>query len=207
MGTIKKTPAKKKPATAPATAPDTLWKALGRFQMKMPILHQGAKAHSYTYTDLKTIVETAVPIAYNEGLIFSFKLQGTGLLTRLIHMETGEIDGSFVELPQVELRGMNHPQSMGAIITYFKRYSISCLLNLVDSADIDAGGEANIVNKPNPQKTKKIISDVDFERFLENRGKVLEKNGEDLLIDDSWLLSRYALNPTQQQKLKEVQNG
>ena len=122
-------------------------------------------------------------------------------------METGEIDESFVELPQVELRGMNYPQSMGAIITYFKRYSIGAILNLVDSSDIDAGGEAKKVQTKAPEPSKKIISDVVFEKFLENRGKVLETNGKDLMIDDSWLLSRYALNPTQQQRLKEVING
>jgi hypothetical protein len=198
MATAKKTPAKKKTATAP----DNLWKALGRFAMKMPILHQGTKAHSYTYTDLKTIVETAVPIAYNEGLVWNYKLQGNGLLTRLVHMETGEVDESFVELPEVELRGMNSVQSRGAVITYFKRYSISCLLNLVDSSDIDVQGEVKKLSKE-PQKTLKIINDKDFDRFLENRNK--ESNG--VFIDDEWLLSRFVLNPQQQQKLKEVQNG
>tara|TARA_R110000751_G_scaffold76140_1_gene153188 strand:+ start:5661 stop:6254 length:594 start_codon:yes stop_codon:yes gene_type:complete len=194
----------KKPVKkATAKSPDNLWKALGRFQMKMPILHQGAKAHSYTYTDLKTIVQTAVPIAYEEGLVFSFKLQGTGLLTRLIHMETGEIDESFVELPQVELRGMNYPQSMGAIITYFKRYSIGAILNLVDSSDIDAGGEAKKVQTKAPEPSLKLINDDDFKKLLAMYGK--EWNGK--IITTEFIESAYALNPNQQKRLKEVSNG
>lgn len=198
MATTKKTTTRKTPKS-----PDTIWKALGRFAVKMPILHQGTKAHSYTYTDLKTIVETAVPIAYNEGLVWNYKLQGNGLLTRLIHMESGEIDESFVELPEVELRGMNSVQSRGAVITYFKRYSISCLLNLVDSSDIDVEGEVKKLSKEEPPKAQKMISDIDFDRFLENRGQVRN----DVMINDEWLLSRYVLNPAQQQKLKEVHHG
>ena len=194
----------KKPVKkATAKSPDNLWKALGRFQMKMPILHQGAKAHSYTYTDLKTIVQTAVPIAYEEGLVFSFKLQGTGLLTRLIHMETGEIDESFVELPQVELRGMNYPQSMGAIITYFKRYSIGAILNLVDSSDIDAGGEAKKVQTKAPEPSKKTINDIDFKKLIAMFGK--DWNGQ--TISEKWIDSKYALNPSQIDRMKEVING
>lgn len=184
-------------------AKDNIWKALGRFQTKMPILHQSSKAHSYTYTDLKTIVETAVPIAYNEGLVFTFKLQGTGLVTRLIHMETGEIDESFVELPEVELRGMNSVQSKGAVITYFKRYSIGAMLNLVDSSDIDVQGDVKVIEKPKPEPSLKMISDEDFKKLLAMYGK----DWKGSMVDEEFILNNYSLNPSQLKRLKEVSNG
>tara|TARA_R100001510_G_C7656866_1_gene217505 strand:- start:9494 stop:10114 length:621 start_codon:yes stop_codon:yes gene_type:complete len=206
MSETKKTPAKKttaKKTLADHKAKDTIWKALGRFQMKMPILHQGAKAHSYTYTDLKTIVETAVPIAYEEGLVWNYKLEGTGLTTRLFHMESGCFDESFVELPVVELRGMNSVQSKGAVITYFKRYSISCLLNLVDSSDIDVQGEIEKIKPKAPEPSLKLISDGDFKKLLAMYGK--EWKGK--IITTEFIESAYALNPNQQKRLKEVSNG
>ena len=181
----------------------TLWSALSNFQNEMPILHQGSKAHSYTYTDLKTIIETAVPIAHKHGLVINQKLDGTGMITRLTHIPSGEFDESRVELPQVELRGMNLAQSMGAIITYFRRYSISCMLNLVSDADIDASGETK---KPKPvykSNAKKMCNQKDWKRIMDKYGETVSG----IMIDHVWILERYTLTPIQQKELKEVMNG
>lgn len=195
MATTKKT-------TKTITKP-TLWSALSNFQNEMPILHQGSKAHSYTYTDLKTIIEVATPILHKHGLVVNSKLEGTGMITRLTHIPSGEFDESKVELPQVELRGMNSAQSMGAIITYFRRYSISCMLNLISDADIDASGETKKTKSVYKSNAKKICNQKDWERIMEKYGQTF--GGQ--IIDHVWIVERYTLTPSQQKELKEVMNG
>jgi hypothetical protein len=105
-------------------------------------------AHKIKYATLKTILETVRPvllrhhIRVRQGAERSFMLDEGGgskgrlvpVYTDLIHVITGELERTTIEIPVTRL----DPPAMGSAITYGKRYSILAALGLAtDEADDD----------------------------------------------------------------------
>lgn len=118
-----------------------LYKALALFQQKVPVIHQGATGHKYTYADLGTIITTIKPHLDNCGLMWFQKLNKGCIETSIIHIDSGECLESSIEIPQVQLGSMNPYQAYGSGITYYRRYSLSTALGLITDKDADASGE------------------------------------------------------------------
>jgi hypothetical protein len=119
-----------------------IYKSLALFQQEVKTIHQDTKGYGYTYTNLSTILETINPLLAKHGLGFTQLVNGTGVLTILFHVESGETIQSETDIPQgVTLKGMNEFQVLGSAITYIRRYSLSSMLGLVTDKDADAAGE------------------------------------------------------------------
>jgi len=129
------------------------YKALGSFQQECPVLLNNTKGHNYHYIKLSKLIFKINPLMKKYGLGFTQKLGtnketgNTSLTTVIFHKESGEFDSATVDIPIVELRPMNKYQSLGAGITYFKRYQLSAQLGIASDDDTDAFGTE--INTPN----------------------------------------------------------
>lgn len=110
-------------------------------------------AHKARYASLRQILESVGPALHNEGVRIrqgadrSFMLDEGGgskgrlvpVYTDLIHVESGEVERTTVEMPVTMLNA----QGMGSAVTYGKRYTLLAALGLAtDEADDD--GEATV---------------------------------------------------------------
>ncbi len=141
-----------------------IYKALADFQQEVPVILKDTSGFGYKYADLPKIFEVINPLMKKHGLGFTQGVTieaidgGTAtdvIATVLFHIESGEKIQSYTRIPQnVQLKGMNDFQVLGAAITYLRRYALSSMLGLVTDKDIDASGEQV---KP---KSKEIKDDV-----------------------------------------------
>lgn len=130
-----------------------IYKAIANFQQEMPVVGKDIEGYGYKYSDLPTIVKEINPILKKYGLGFVQPLCGTKLKTIIFHPESGETIESEVDLPVETLvyeendkkksvlkgfEGMNRAQAIGAMITYFRRYSLSSILGIITDKDPDA---------------------------------------------------------------------
>ena len=126
-----------------------IYKALAEFQNEVPVIHEDTKGYNYTYANLNTIFDTIKPLLKKHGLSFTQLLDGKNLKTVLFHIESGEtLEGSVEIETDVKLASMNHYQVFGSAITYFRRYSLSCLLGLITDKDVDVKGDRVEKSKP-----------------------------------------------------------
>jgi hypothetical protein len=124
------------------TTKATLWSALSDFQEECPAINKGAKGYGYKYADLPSIMEVINPLLTKHKLVISQPLDGRAIMTKLVHIPTGEIEFSRIEIPEgVSLKGMNQFQVDGSAITYYRRYALSSLLGIVTDDDTDAAGK------------------------------------------------------------------
>ena len=143
-----------------------LFKALAEFQNDVTVIHEDTKGYNYTYANLNSIFKVIKPLLKKHKLGFTQMLDGESLKTIIYHIPTGESMESSVVIPHTELKGMNLYQAFGSGITYFRRYSLSCVLGLITDKDIDATGE----QKP----VKVMLTDEQFEAALKSTVKGIE---------------------------------
>ena len=122
------------------------------------------------------------------GLGFTQLLQGSSIQTILFHVETGETIESLTEIPQDEASRMNIFQSAGSGVTYFRRYSLSCLLGIVTDVDTDAAKQP----LPNDRFEKALPNDR-FEKAL----SAIEKG----TIKKEQIINGFKLTPEQLKRL------
>lgn len=140
---------------------ETIYEALIKFQNEVPILTQNTKGYNYTYVDLAEIIRVITPILEKNNLGIIQPLESNGIRTILYHTISGEQIETFCEIPKdVQLKNMNFFQSYGSAISYFRRYSISSLLNLVSEKDMDARGE--------PTQGKRKLDLATFKKALDS---------------------------------------
>lgn len=132
---------------------DNIYAALSRFQEDCPAINKGAQGYGYMYADLPSIMEVINPLLKKHKLVISQPLDGRSIMTKLVHIPTGETEFSRIEIPEgVSLKGMNQFQVDGSAITYYRRYALSSLLGIVTDEDNDAAGK-QVTQEP----TKKVI--------------------------------------------------
>lgn len=157
----------------------SIWQAIANFQSEVPILIQNSTTSKYTYVDLAEIVRVITPLLRKNKLAYIQPLTGKAEITTILfHTETGEQVTSKVEIPIVELDYMNLYQSIGSAITYYRRYSISSLLNLISEKDNDAQGTQKRVQKAPEPVGKKRLNDEELSeaiRMIDNNEYSLEK--------------------------------
>lgn len=163
-----------------------IYKALASFQDEVPVIHKGTEGYGYSYASLNSIFEVIKPLLKVHGLMFSQLLEGEFLKTTLVHLESGETIESLVLIDSsVSLAKMNKYQVYGSAITYFRRYSLTCMLGLITDKDIDGGGE--------PEKAKPILTIAQFEATLTAKEKAVLK-----------VLNEFEMSTEQRTKLKAL---
>jgi hypothetical protein len=91
-------------------------------------------SYKFKYATLDSIVAHLRPILTEHGLWFVQFVAGGQMVTRILHSSGQWLDAG-VPMPNVS----GTPQEIGAIISYFKRYSLSAAFAIVTEEDDDSG--------------------------------------------------------------------
>ena len=98
------------------------------------------KANDFTksrYATLNSVMDACITILTENGILvaqYPVECQldkGLGLVTKLVHVESGEWQSSLLVMPLVK----NVPQSYGSALTYARRYGLSALVGIVTEDD------------------------------------------------------------------------
>lgn len=91
------------------------------------------------YASLSNILEEISKPLLESGLVITQFPDENGLVSMLIHAESGEFLSSNYHMPVAK---QNDPQALGSSITYARRYAITSILSL-NVEDDDGNGAAN----------------------------------------------------------------
>ena len=130
-----------------------LYQALQKFQQECPSLTRSKEGYNYQYTPLEEMLSVIQPVLHQNGLILiqppTSTCDGVSIiLTRLIHVESGQEITS--ELPVFLPDDMgNKPMfTWGGSLTYGRRYAIKMILGI--EADMDCNTEpVEVIEKKN----------------------------------------------------------
>jgi len=126
---------------------NSLFEDFQKVQAQMPIIGQNKTvkgAFTYKYADLEKIWEKVNPIISANHFIVTHEVTTEGVKTTAIH-SSGEKLESLIPSTKTD-----KPQDMGKIITYYKRYNICAIFNIIIA---DEDNDAKLPNadfaKPN----------------------------------------------------------
>jgi hypothetical protein len=114
-----------------------IYTQLAKFQQEVGTINKDSKGYGYNYASLDNIVAIITPFLKENNLGFTHTFDGTDIICTLFSTEDENVITSKLSLPQETLKGMNMSQSMGASITYARRYTLSAILGLVTDEDTD----------------------------------------------------------------------
>ena len=138
-----------------------LYKALAAFQAELPDVRKDKTGtvkgmtkdnrpfeYDYQYADLAGVVEQTMPLLSKHGLAWVALpkvRQGSYVLVGLLtHEEGGTLEGEW------PLPAQAPPQTIGAHMTYGKRYLLQAMTSVVADVDDDAAGQQ--AAQPQPRK-------------------------------------------------------
>ena len=135
-----------------------------KVQQEIKDIGKDSQGYGYNYTSYDALVKYLRPLLTKYGLSFVQMPVGNDgeIGVQTIYMHTsGEWITSVVKSPIVDSKQMNIYQSVGAAITYFRRYSLSAFVGIASDEDNDVATikvEETPVPKPTPAKkpTKKV---------------------------------------------------
>jgi ERF superfamily. len=119
-----------------------IYSQLLNFQNKLRKVNKDAKGYNYSYASFDNVVDTISSELQLQGLGFTHTFEGQDIVCTLFNAE-GDAITSKLTLSTEILKGMNASQSMGAAITYARRYTLTAILGLVTDDDTDG-----VVNTP-----------------------------------------------------------
>ena len=135
-----------------------------QFQNKLRKVNKDAKGYNYSYASFDNVVETIAPQLTANGLGYTHTFDGQDIVCTLFNTE-GETITSKLTLSTEILKGMNASQSMGAAITYARRYTLTAILGLVTDDDTDG-----VVNTPKTNKVAPERQNIDDNKAWLNVG-------------------------------------
>jgi len=142
----------------------TLYESLLNFQKQLPDIKKdktaGMGKFQYKYCSLENLISSIQPVLHANGLIL-IQPQGyndhgqTLLVTRLIHVESGEEIKSEMPLFLPENMGAKPQFAWGGGLTYGRRYAIKMLLGIEPDMDTNTEQDTELgdVKEPPPKKT------------------------------------------------------
>jgi hypothetical protein len=164
------------------------------------------------------MVEIIKPILKEVGLGYTQLLMNEGIKTIIFDYESEEILESYFELPKLHyekvkyyeksdlkkerelekniilgFEGMNYPQALGSIITYFRRYALASILGLVADEDADARNHKEEVKPSKVKLTEAMYNSA--VKALHN-GFTIER-----------LRQKYEISKEQEETLKNMLHG
>lgn len=129
------------------------------------------------YADLGSVVQAArKPLAEN-GLSFTQSpavTEGTVTVTTLLMHSSGQWIESSITLPLDGGKGLSLAQSMGAIITYLRRYSLSAILGIYADEDNDGNQPAKPAAQKAPQAAQESTRSAQTETVSTNAPMTFE---------------------------------
>ena len=169
-----------------------LTKALALFHIKVGKIKKDAKNPFFksNYASLSNILdEITVPLT-ESGLVITQFPDSEGLVSMLIHAESGQYLSSNYNMPVAK---QNDPQALGSSITYARRYAITSILSL--NVDDDDGNKA----AEKPKQTEDNRPWLNKGEQLDKAMEYLRGGGDIATIEKKYKLSkeiRASLNET-----------
>ena len=161
-----------------------LYQALQKFQQQVPSLERSKEGFNYDYTPLEEMISVIQPVLHKNGLMLlqppSVGHHGqTMIVTRLVHIESGQILESELPIYLPENMGNKPMFTWGGSLTYGRRYAIKMLLGLEPDMDTNTEDPKELkkeqVKKKPPVKTAPPKKD-DGESLTKQFLAYLEKN-------------------------------
>ena len=137
-----------------------LYKSLAQFQKEIKQIPKDSSGYGYKYCRLDTLIKIVTPVLNKNGLVLMQSIDTDmesrlpSVKTTLAHVESSESIVSWTPVSEVKLGSMNHYQSVGAGITYFRRYSLQGMLGIFPDEDIDANEDPAPASIKSVSKTK-----------------------------------------------------
>ena len=110
-----------------------LLEVLQKVQKEMPVIGRDTQAFKYKYAPLDTVWDKISKVIIENGFVVIHESTETGLKTIALH-EFGELS-SFIKYSSDDLKA----QEKGSEITYFKRYNITAIFNVIIADEDDDG--------------------------------------------------------------------
>ena len=136
-----------------------LFQAVMKFQAECPKISKDSNNPFFSdakrkvnYASLPHILGIIQPILNKHGLVLMQPVVNDVVITKLIHVESGDVLESIYE---ITCKDKTNPQQIGSAVSYARRYSITSILNLnIDDESDDDGNSANnnIIKSQTPQK-------------------------------------------------------
>jgi hypothetical protein len=167
-----------------------IYPQLAKFQQSVGTITKDSTGHNYKYASFDKIVETITPFLKecNLGFTHTFDTSVDGIdiiCTLFSTKEDVEPIVSRATLPKEMMRGMNASQSVGASITYFRRYTLSAILGLVTDEDTDGVASTPSVKQNSSQgqnsSDDKPWLNVKSEQFAKVLEQVSKYSPDDLV--------------------------
>jgi len=186
-----------------------LYKSLAKFQKEVKNIPKNSKGYGYDYAKLEDIIRIVTPTLNKNGLVLiqsidtDIESRLPSVKTTLAHIESSESIVSWTPVSEVKLGSMNHYQSVGAGITYFRRYSLQGMLGIFPDEDIDANEDpAPASIKSKPKMTDSNYSEVK-ERCLKQWKKEKSWAEIQLMVNNNYTIVEKQLTKLQ----KEITNA
>ncbi len=165
-------------------------KALAAFQAECPIIAKQSQAevqgvskkgstytYTYQYADLASVMEVIQPLLTKHGLFYvctTGYLEGRFCMTGTIwHIESSEVITAVMPLADGQ-----KPQDIGSAMTYYRRYMLYNLLNIVADQDDDGQRAQKAPSKPDRQSTDPNWQGDKKKKELENSARDLVRQLE-----------------------------
>jgi hypothetical protein len=141
--------------------------ALAKFHSQVGKIEKDANNPFFksNYASLSHILQEVSEPLQNAGLVIAQFPDGTGLVTMLIHSETGEYISSNYTMPVAK---QNDPQAVGSAITYARRYAVSSILSL-NVSDDDGNAAAVQPKKQTLQAGEKLDAAI---KYIQDGGSI-----------------------------------
>ena len=139
----------------------TLYESLLNFQKQLPDIAKSKTAglgkFSYSYLPLEDLLSAIQPVLHSNGLIIiqpqAYNDHGqTCIVTRLIHVESGEEIKSELPIFLPQDMGKKEMFTWGGSLTYGRRYAIKMLLGIEPDMDTNTEDPKEITDKVKPEK-------------------------------------------------------
>lgn len=137
-----------------------LYKALAKFQKEVKSIPKNSKGYGYDYAKLEDIIKVVTPTLHKNGLVVIQMIDSDevknipSIRTILAHTDSAESIESVTPVTEIKLGSMNTYQSLGAGITYMRRYSLAGILGISPDDDIDSNEK--LVREVVPTQAKKV---------------------------------------------------
>ena len=174
-----------------------IFEALAAAQGDAQNVAKDKQGYGYRYSSLDSITEMLRPILAKNGLAVMHSEEiadGAVTVETIVTHKSGEWVKVKAVSPYNQLKGMNDYQSIGAALTYLRRYSVASLFNIASDEDIDvkpsAAKQRQSANKAQPAaQRQETLSDylkrhgVDAKRFCAANQITNAEQAQALLAD------------------------
>lgn len=166
-----------------------LFGAIAKMQSELTGAFKAKSGHGYSYADLAQCIKTAQDPLSNNGLaviqLLTETSRGTEIETILTHEAGGFVSSSFLMEKAVLMGGggKNPAQSMGATITYMRRYSYCAIIGLAQTDDDACNVTYNQKFDPDVERIQKAVDDSDAKWIRDNWSGVITKKWASLGVE------------------------